>query len=109
MINHYGNLSFGHYISIVKNFQDGKWYKYDDSARIPIPEEQIQKDFAYILFYVRKDLAHKNLNDIMPSIKELFPGKPVKTETGSGFVVSKEATNMFKVSFENGKDTQLIT
>jgi len=41
MINHYGNLSFGHYISVVKNFNDGKWYKYDDSTRSLIPEDQI--------------------------------------------------------------------
>lgn len=39
IINHYGNLSFGHYISIIKNQNDGKWYKYDDSSRTPIQEE----------------------------------------------------------------------
>jgi len=78
MINHYGSLSFGHYISIVKNFQDLKWYKYDDSTRTEIPEDQIQKDFAYILFYIRKDiLIKKNLDDVLPSIKDLFPGKPI--------------------------------
>lgn len=82
MINHYGNLSFGHYISVVKNYSDGKWYKYDDSARIPIPEEQLQKDFAYILFYVRKDLQSKQFSEVVPNIKDLFPGKPIKTEAG---------------------------
>lgn len=39
MINHYGNLHFGHYISVIKNNNDGKWYKYDDSFRNPIPED----------------------------------------------------------------------
>lgn len=36
MVNHYGSLSFGHYISIVKNLEENKWYKYDDSARIQV-------------------------------------------------------------------------
>ncbi len=33
IINHYGTLHFGHYISLVKNLQENKWYKYDDSHR----------------------------------------------------------------------------
>lgn len=82
MINHYGSLSYGHYISVVKDQDKNTWFKYDDSARIPIPEEQLQKDFAYILFYVRKDIKQKQLSQIMPSLKEVFPGKPIKTEAG---------------------------
>lgn len=88
IINHYGTLHFGHYISVVKNPNDGKWYKYDDSSRTPISEEQIFKENAYILFYMRKDLENKKLDDIMPSIKDLFPGKPIKTEKGDGYVLS---------------------
>jgi ubiquitin carboxyl-terminal hydrolase 4/11/15 len=38
MINHYGSLTFGHYISVVKNIYEQQWYKYDDQNRIPIPE-----------------------------------------------------------------------
>lgn len=34
IVNHYGSLSFGHYVSIVKNLEENKWYKYDDSARM---------------------------------------------------------------------------
>jgi ubiquitin C-terminal hydrolase len=33
MINHFGTLHFGHYVAIVKNQSEGKWYKYDDSTR----------------------------------------------------------------------------
>ena len=29
----------------------------------------------------------------MPSIKNLFPGKPVKTDNGQGFIISNEGTN----------------
>ena len=31
IVNHYGSLSFGHYISMCKNFQDGRWLQFDDS------------------------------------------------------------------------------
>ena len=108
MINHYGSLSYGHYISVVKDFSQNIWFKYDDSARIPIPEEQLQKDFAYILFYVRKDMKQKQLSQIMPSIKEVFPGKPIKTQAGQGFVVAAQSTNQFLVQYEKGKSTELV-
>lgn len=88
MINHFGTLHFGHYIAIVKNMSEGKWYKYDDSARSQISEDQIPKESAYILFYIRKDLQKKTIDDILPHIRDLFPGKPVKTSTGDGFIIN---------------------
>jgi hypothetical protein len=88
MINHYGSLSFGHYISIVKSYSDNKWYMYDDSTRTEIAEDKIQKDFAYILFYIRKDLQKKTLDDILPSIKDFFSGKPVHTKSGNCFILA---------------------
>jgi len=30
VVNHYGSLTYGHYVSIVKNPYDQTWYKYDD-------------------------------------------------------------------------------
>ena len=77
IINHYGSLTYGHYVSINKNPYDGNWYKYDDQFRIQIPESQIAKESAYILFYIRKDVLVKKLSDIFPSINQIFPGKPV--------------------------------
>lgn len=108
MINHFGSLHFGHYISIVKNFQENKWYKYDDSHRSQISEDQIQKESAYILFYIRKDLQNKTLDDILPNIKDFFPGKPVKTENGDGFILNREDEDTWRVQFEKGKDTQIL-
>lgn len=108
MINHYGSLYFGHYVSIVKNYSDNKWYKYDDSIRTEISEDQINKEFAYILFYIRKDAQKKNLCDVLPNIKELFPGKPVLTEAGNGFVLNQEGSDRVKIQFEKGKETQIL-
>mmetsp|Transcript_16279 Transcript_16279/g.27518 ORF Transcript_16279/g.27518 Transcript_16279/m.27518 type:complete len:121 (+) Transcript_16279:279-641(+) len=59
IVNHFGSLTFGHYISVVRNPYEDKWYKYDDQNRIPIPADQISKQNAYILFYVRKDALEK--------------------------------------------------
>ena len=88
-MNHYGTLGFGHYISFTKNPFDSKWYKYDDGNREEIPEEKIHKESAYLLFYIRKDIAEKPLLDVLPNIEtDYFPGKPIKAKKGGeGFVV----------------------
>jgi hypothetical protein len=59
IINHYGSLTYGHYISVVKNPFSGKWYQYDDQNRKELNESQITKENAYILFYQRKDVDKK--------------------------------------------------
>src|SRR4051794_11702335 len=33
--NHFGGLGGGHYTATCKNFEDGKWYNYDDSRVSP--------------------------------------------------------------------------
>ena len=77
IINHFGSLTFGHYTSVVKNPFNQNWYRYDDQTRTRLLESQIEKENAYILFYVRKDLANKGIRDIFPYAHTLFPGKPV--------------------------------
>ena len=111
MINHYGSLHFGHYTSIVKNLQENKWYLYDDSTRTPIEEDKIQKEYAYILFYIRRDVAQgsKTLDDIFPNIREdLFPGKPINTDRGEAFVIDREVNGNFKVQYLKGKETEVV-
>lgn len=59
MVNHYGTLGFGHYVSYTKNHIDKKWYRYDDLYREEVSEDSLHKASAYLLFYVRKDIAEK--------------------------------------------------
>ena len=79
IVNHYGTLGFGHYVSYSKNAFDDKWYRYDDLYREEVTEDKINKESAYLLFYVRKDLDGKGLAQVMPNIEsDYFAGKPVK-------------------------------
>ena len=57
IVNHYGTLGFGHYVSFVKNHFDQTWYKYDDNTRQEVKEEQLEKESAYLLFSIRKDVV----------------------------------------------------
>ncbi len=78
----------------MKNLNENKWYLYDDSTRTPIEEDKIQKEFAYILFYIRRDVASgvKGIDEIFPNIREeLFPGKPINTDKGEAFIIDRES------------------
>ena len=102
IVNHYGTLGFGHYISFTRNPFDNKWYKYDDLNREEVPEEKIHKESAYLLFYIRKDVLEQSLNQVIPNIEsDMFPGKPIKTHKGDdGFVLKKLDANGKSKSIE---------
>uniref|UniRef100_A0A1B6G0Y3 Ubiquitin carboxyl-terminal hydrolase n=1 Tax=Cuerna arida TaxID=1464854 RepID=A0A1B6G0Y3_9HEMI len=61
--NHYGNLTGGHYTAYCKNFNDNKWYSYDDSAVSLISPEAVQADSAYVLFYARRPIKKVDPNE----------------------------------------------
>lgn len=87
MVNHYGTLGFGHYVSFTRNPFDSKWYRYDDLNREEVSEDQLDKESAYLLFYVRRDIETKTLSQVLPNIEsEFFAGKPVKMNNMDGFV-----------------------
>jgi hypothetical protein len=112
VINHFGSLSYGHYTSTVKNAAENRWYQYDDSHRTPISEDQIHKESAYILFYIRRDAQSKgSLDEIFPHItRDLFPGKPINTENGQGFILGPGPAEVgtFKVLYEKARGTEVV-
>ena len=56
VIYHHGrNLSCGHYTACCKNFDNGKWYKYDDKLVMEEHEMNICNNDAYVLFYKRNE------------------------------------------------------
>ncbi|KAJ8399797.1 hypothetical protein AAFF_G00405270 [Aldrovandia affinis] len=52
--NHHGTMQGGHYTAYCKNSIDGQWYCFDDSDVQPIPDDDVCKQTAYILFYQRR-------------------------------------------------------
>ncbi|NXC20822.1 UBP31 hydrolase, partial [Corythaeola cristata] len=51
--NHHGTMQGGHY-TYCKNSVDGQWYCFDDSDVQQLPENEVCKQTAYILFYQRR-------------------------------------------------------
>ncbi|KAG8433125.1 hypothetical protein GDO86_017424 [Hymenochirus boettgeri] len=52
--NHHGTMQGGHYTAYCKNSVDGMWYCFDDSEVQHLPEDDVCKQTAYILFYQRR-------------------------------------------------------
>lgn len=59
VVNHYGNLGFGHYTAYAKNHKRGDWYHFDDSRVSEENPENVCTPAAYVLFYKRKDWEFK--------------------------------------------------
>ena len=55
MACHYGVLGAGHYICYAKH-PDGSWFLYNDSKTKAVPDEDVNGDLAYLLFYQRRGL-----------------------------------------------------
>jgi hypothetical protein len=104
MVNHYGSLGFGHYVSFVKNQFDQTWYKYDDDQRVEVLETQLEKESAYLLFYIRKDVIDKDVSYILPNIEtSFFAGKPVVVNSEipqEGFITSVLGDDNFVVKLK---------
>jgi ubiquitin C-terminal hydrolase len=50
------NINYGHYISIIKNNNNKKWYLYNDENPVKeINKDELQNPDAYLLFYYQQD------------------------------------------------------
>jgi ubiquitin carboxyl-terminal hydrolase 47 len=64
---HSGGAFGGHYYAFIKSFEDGKWYRFDDSSVNEISQDDIAKTFgdkfggptAYLLMYKQYNPAEK--------------------------------------------------
>lgn len=54
VIEHKGNMGYGHYIAKCRNVMDKKWHVFDDNEVTEEEEDKVVSDNAYILFYKRK-------------------------------------------------------
>lgn len=68
VIRQFGSLNGGHYIAITKNVMNNKWYEFNDSHVVHVPDNKIKEELSdscnYILFYRKKSLKIiKNLGE----------------------------------------------
>lgn len=56
IINHWGNVSGGHYTATCKNPLNKQWYEFNDADVKPARETQLVSNSAYVLFYKRREL-----------------------------------------------------
>ncbi|XP_023789732.1 inactive ubiquitin carboxyl-terminal hydrolase 50 isoform X3 [Cyanistes caeruleus] len=54
VVNHAGDLDYGHYTAFCKHAVTKHWYSFDDAQVTEIPDSEVQADTAYLLFYTSK-------------------------------------------------------
>lgn len=63
VIHHQGALSGGHYVASLKSELDGQWRLFNDAQIYEIHARDVVDPSAYILFYIRRDVAKAKLSD----------------------------------------------
>ena len=97
VVNHYGNLGFGHYTAYAKNWEDQKWYSFDDSSVTSVDPDEVCSSASYVLFYRRKDWKFT-----LPEKKDLPTPQP-QTSQQQGVPASNEQTmNGSTIASTNG-------
>ncbi|XP_069078643.1 ubiquitin carboxyl-terminal hydrolase 50 isoform X1 [Pleurodeles waltl] len=57
VVNHFGDLDWGHYTAYCRNSRTQLWSTFDDTRCFNVPESTIQNASAYILFYTNEPLG----------------------------------------------------
>ena len=63
VVHHQGALSGGHYVASLKSEIDGQWRLFNDAQIYDIHARDVVDPSAYILFYIRRDVANAQLSD----------------------------------------------
>jgi ubiquitin carboxyl-terminal hydrolase 6/32 len=63
VVHHQGALSGGHYVASLKSEIDGQWRLFNDAQVYEIHNRDVVDSSAYILFYIRRDVAKAKLSD----------------------------------------------
>jgi ubiquitin carboxyl-terminal hydrolase 4/11/15 len=63
VVHHQGALSGGHYVASLKSEFDGQWRLFNDAQVYEIHARDVVDSSAYILFYIRRDVAKAQLSD----------------------------------------------
>jgi hypothetical protein len=63
VVHHQGALSGGHYVASLKSELDGQWRLFNDAQIYEIHPRDVVDSSAYILFYIRRDVAKAQVSD----------------------------------------------
>jgi uncharacterized UBP type Zn finger protein len=63
VVHHQGALSTGHYVASLKSEIDGQWRLFNDAQIFEIHPKDVVDSSAYLLFYIRRDVAGQKLSD----------------------------------------------
>jgi ubiquitin C-terminal hydrolase len=64
VVHHQGALSAGHYVASLKSDVDGQWRLFNDAQVYEIHSRDVVDSSAYLLFYIRRDVAGQKLTDM---------------------------------------------
>ena len=74
VVHHQGALSGGHYVASLKSDRDGQWRLFNDAQVYEIHSRDVVDASAYILFYIRRDVANQKLSDFWDIRKRVGEG-----------------------------------
>lgn len=74
VVHHQGALSGGHYVASLKSDIDGQWRLFNDAQIYEIHSRDVVDATAYILFYIRRDVANQELSDFWDVRKRVGEG-----------------------------------
>ena len=74
VVHHQGALSTGHYVASLKSDIDGQWRLFNDAQVYKIHSRDVVDSSAYILFYMRRDVANQKLSDFWDVRKRVGEG-----------------------------------
>jgi len=74
VVHHQGALSTGHYVASLKSDIDGQWRLFNDAQVYEIHSRDVVDSSAYILFYMRRDVANQTLSDFWDVRKRVGEG-----------------------------------
>ena len=74
VVHHQGALSTGHYVASLKSDIDGQWRLFNDAQVYEIHSRDVVDSSAYILFYMRRDVANQKLSDFWDIRKRVGEG-----------------------------------
>ena len=74
VVHHQGALSTGHYVASLKSDIDGQWRLFNDAQVFEIHSRDVVDSSAYILFYIRRDVANQKLSDFWDVRKRVGEG-----------------------------------